>query len=87
MNDPITVESLPLVSLKAVQLRPGDVIVLTFPDAMSPRDREYWGGVLEETFPEHQSLLLADGADLSILRTEPQERPKTRPFPKMARRA
>lgn len=63
------VETLPPVAeARALRLQPGDVIVMTFPDPLKPHEREYWGGILNEAFPDHDSLLLDNGADLSVLR-------------------
>ena len=80
-SDPFGVQSLPLVSLRAVQLQPGDVVVLTTPADLKPHEREYWGGVLDDLFPSHGSLLLDGGADLSVLRSAPESPVKTKPFP------
>ena len=77
---PLPVELESLASLSTLHLHPGDVIVLSVPNGLTAQQRQHWQDALESIWPAHDSLILEGGQDISVLRTEPEERTHARPF-------
>lgn len=57
--------------VKAIKLKPKDVIVFTSPAALTKATRAPIVAMLNEVFPEHESIVLEGGQDIAVLRPEP----------------
>jgi hypothetical protein len=56
-----------------LDVRSGDIVVLTYPGRLVRRDREYILAALKAQLPEGvQAMLLCDGMTASVLRPESQ---------------
>lgn len=55
-------------SAEVVSLRPGDVVLFRCPQVLAPLARERAVGVLNTVFPDHETMILDGGQDISILR-------------------
>lgn len=53
--------------LTRIELKPGDIFVLTFPDELSPEDEQRIRRVLEQKLPNHKVIVLCSGAQLSVV--------------------
>ncbi len=59
--------------IKKLELRPGDVVVFSIPQAVSLEYIEHLKGNCSVLFPENTCVILTDGATASILRETPIE--------------
>jgi hypothetical protein len=51
-------------------LKPGDMIVVTFPEPLSDADMSRLGDQLKRVFPDHPVLVLDSGAKLGVIEAE-----------------
>ena len=58
-------------SAKVVRLRAGDVLLFRCPKRLSDSQRACAEKMLNEIFPNHESLILDGGQDIAVLRPEP----------------
>ncbi len=63
-----------LDSIKVVNLRPGDVIVIRFETLPTLIHMDRLKDTLKDLFPGHKCLILGDGAKVDVVR--PSEAPK-----------
>lgn len=64
--DPVELDSAVVVSL-----RPNDVLVFRNPGLLRPKQRKHIVDLLDEVFPDHESIILEGGQDIAVLRPEP----------------
>lgn len=57
-------------SIDVARLQPGDVILFRTPNLMSGEQRQRIVALLEQLFPDHESLILEAGQDIAVLRPE-----------------
>lgn len=58
-------------SAAVVSLRPGDVLLFRVPGLLRPEQRARVVDLLNEVFPDHESVILEGGQDIAVLRPEP----------------
>lgn len=64
-------EPVELESAVVLSLRPGDVLVFRNPGFLRPEQRKHVVDLLDEVFPDHESVILEGGQDIAVLRPEP----------------
>jgi len=60
-----------LESSEVVSLRPGDVVIFRAPGNLTSDSRAHLIAMLEEVFPDHESIILEGGQELAVVRPEP----------------
>lgn len=58
-------------SVKVASLRPGDVVLFRCQNRLSAAARAQIVDLLNEVFPDHESVILEGGQDVAVLRPEP----------------
>jgi len=58
-------------SAAVVNVRPGDVVLLRCTPILSNQQRATVMAMLNEVFPDHESIVLDGGQDIAVLRPEP----------------
>jgi len=58
-------------SASVVRVRPGDVLLFRCPERLTDARRAHATKVLNEVFPNHETMILDGGQDVAILRPEP----------------
>lgn len=58
-------------SIDLMRLRPGDVLIFRAPERMSDAARAHVADMLDEVFPDHESIILEGGQTMDVLRPEP----------------
>jgi hypothetical protein len=58
-------------SVKVANLRPGDVVLLRCDAKLNDKQRAVVIDMLNEVFPNHESVILDGGQDIAVLRPEP----------------
>lgn len=58
-------------SANVVSLRAGDVVLFRCQHRLPPAAREQVVDMLNEVFPDHESVILDGGQDIAVLRPEP----------------
>lgn len=66
-EDPLSV----FESVNVVSLRPGDVVLFRCQNRLGPNQREAAVDMLNDVFPDHESVILDGGQDIAVLRPEP----------------
>jgi hypothetical protein len=73
-------------SVNVVQVRARDVLLFRSPGRLSDAQRASAAAMLDEVFPDHESIVLEGGQDIAVLRPEPGLfRRMLRPFRSVAR--
>jgi hypothetical protein len=58
-------------SAAVVGLRPGDIVLFRCPMRLNDKARAEVVDMLNEVFPNHESVILDGGQDIAVLRPEP----------------
>jgi hypothetical protein len=58
-------------SVNVISLRPGDVLLFRCHAKLTDKQRATASKVLNETFPDHDFMILDGGQDIAVLRPEP----------------
>lgn len=58
-------------SVNVVSLRTGDVLLFRCPQRLSDKQREEAAEMLNEVFPDYETMILDNGQDIAVLRSEP----------------
>lgn len=58
-------------SVNVVRVRARDVLLFRCPGKLSAGQRESAAAMLNEVFPDHESIVLEGGQDIAVLRPEP----------------
>lgn len=58
-------------SVNVASLQPGDVVLFRCPNRLGPNQHAAAVEMLNEVFPDHESVILDGGQDIAVLRPEP----------------
>ncbi len=58
-------------SVNVVSLRTGDVVLFRCQNHLSDKQREEAADMLNEVFPQYESMILDNGQDIAVLRPDP----------------
>lgn len=58
-------------SVNVISLRAGDVVLFRCPNRLSDKQREEAAEMLNEVFPDYETMILDAGQDIAVLRPEP----------------
>ncbi|MDO8313077.1 MAG: hypothetical protein Q7T25_14175 [Sideroxyarcus sp.] len=58
-------------TVNVVSLQPGDVVLFRCPNRLGQNQHAAALDMLNEVFPDHESVILDNGQDIAVLRPEP----------------